>query len=238
MMNVISGNDPRDGHAGPRHQYRRDVSHTIKGMRIAFSPTLGYASVADDIATVVANAVEYLAEMGADVTEVDPGFSDPIDVMETLVFAGFARILRTLNGSQIALLDPGFLKAAERGLSLSLPNYQDAQEARANLKARMNEFHEKFELLITPTVPIAPFEAGKDVPDPRYEKWTDWSPFTYPFNLTQQPAASLPAGLDTSGLPVGLQIVGAQFADSTVLAVSQLLEKQLGLLAPPNNAAK
>jgi aspartyl-tRNA(Asn)/glutamyl-tRNA(Gln) amidotransferase subunit A len=92
----------------------------------------------------------------------------------------------------------------------------------------MAKFHEDCDLLITPTVPVAPFPVGRNVPDDTFEGWVDWSPFTYPFNLTQQPAASLPSDPDDQGLPVGLQLVGARYSDTTVLAAAYAIESRLG----------
>lgn len=90
----------------------------------------------------------------------------------------------------------------------------------------MGLFHERYDLLLTPTMPIAAFEAGREVPpgspSPR---WMSWTPFTYPFNMTQQPAASLPCGLTSGGLPVGLQVVGARHADALVMAACAAYEK-------------
>jgi aspartyl-tRNA(Asn)/glutamyl-tRNA(Gln) amidotransferase subunit A len=88
----------------------------------------------------------------------------------------------------------------------------------------MGDFHRTYDLLLTPTLPITAFEAGRETPDATSnQKWTGWTPFTYPFNLTQQPAASVPCGTDGSGLPVGAQLVGARHADALVLRASHAL---------------
>ena len=89
---------------------------------------------------------------------------------------------------------------------------------------------EGFDVLVTPTLPITAFEAGKLQPDDPDDKgkWVNWTPFTYPFNLTQQPAASVPCGLTTAGLPVGLQVVGRMFEDKTVLRVCSAYEAKAG----------
>jgi aspartyl-tRNA(Asn)/glutamyl-tRNA(Gln) amidotransferase subunit A len=89
----------------------------------------------------------------------------------------------------------------------------------------MNQFHEEYDLLLTPTLPLAAFEAGRECGDLMKEKrWTEWTPFTYPFNLTQQPAASVPCGLTSSGLPVGLHIVGPRYHDARVLRAARAFE--------------
>lgn len=235
MMEVITGQDTRDGYSGPTYATERSRSlDNLKGWRIAFSPNLGYVDVATDIASVVADSVKKLRALGAEVVEIDPGFTDPLNIFETLWFAGAGRILRGLSATQKQVLDPGFLEIAEIGQSITLERYLDAQEQRYNLTAKMAAFHKEFDLLVTPTLPIGPFAVGQNVPNSgRYAKWTDWTPFCYPFNLTQQPAASLPCGLDERGLPVGLHLVGARYQDHSVLNAAQLLESTFSRFTPP-----
>ena len=106
-------------------------------------------------------------------------------------------------------MDPGLVEIATAGEQISLLAYLAAVGQRGALGQQMRAFHERFELLLTPTVPIAAFQAGVELSDPsRQSRWIDWAPFSNPFNLTQQPAASVPCGLTAEGLPVGLQIVG------------------------------
>jgi aspartyl-tRNA(Asn)/glutamyl-tRNA(Gln) amidotransferase subunit A len=101
----------------------------------------------------------------------------------------------------------------------------DAVQKRGALGIQMNQFHEKYDLLLTPALPLAAFDAGREVADVMKERrWTEWTPFTYPFNLTQQPAASIPCGLTEAGLPVGLQIVGPRYADARVLRAARAFE--------------
>ena len=96
----------------------------------------------------------------------------------------------------------------------------------------MRRFHETYDLLLTPTLPLAAFEAGQERPDPVHQpRWINWAPFSNPFNLTQQPAASVPCGLSTAGLPVGLQIVGPMHADALVLRAARSFEASASLAA-------
>ena len=89
----------------------------------------------------------------------------------------------------------------------------------------MSRFHETWDLLLTPTLPIPAFEAGREVPDGCADpRWPSWTPFTYPFNLTQQPAATVPCGFTAAGLPLGLQIVGPRHADALVLRAARAYE--------------
>jgi len=171
------------------------------------------------VAKVVAQAVEGLVQLGAHVEQIDPGFSDPLDLFSTLWAAGAARLTGSMSEAQKHLLDPGLLHIAQRGERLSLNDFNTALEARAALVARMAAFHEHYDVLVSPMLPITAFAAGHNVPPGSgMDEWTQWTPFTYPFNLTQQPAASVPCGL-ANGLPVGLHVVAARFADEKVLRV-------------------
>jgi aspartyl-tRNA(Asn)/glutamyl-tRNA(Gln) amidotransferase subunit A len=122
-------------------------------------------------------------------------------------------------------MDPGLLEVLEEARGYSLTTYLQAVAARSRLAIRMEEFHERFDLLVTPSVPIAAFEAGREVPVAWPERrWPTWTPFSYPFNLTQQPALSVPCGFTSDGLPVGLQIVGGKYDDALVLRAGHAFE--------------
>lgn len=233
MMDVITRPDTRDGYGGLT--YKADGSgeaESLHGIRIGYSRNLGYADVAPDILRVTDAAVGQLRSLSADVVEIDPGFANPVEVFATFWFAGAARLIARMSEAQKDLLDPGFLECAIRGEGITLSEFKDAEQARFDLSAKMADFHESFDLLVTPTVAVAPFPVGMDKPD-GFSGWVDWTPFTFPFNLTQQPAASLPSGLDGAGLPVGLQLVGPRYHDAKVLGAARVIEKRLGRLTPP-----
>jgi aspartyl-tRNA(Asn)/glutamyl-tRNA(Gln) amidotransferase subunit A len=130
-------------------------------------------------------------------------------------------------------MDPGLLEVARAGEKFSVKEIQDAVQARGALGVLMNQFHPKYDLLLTPTLPLPAFEAGKEVADVVKERrWTDWSPFSYPFNLTQQPAASVPCGLTKAGLPAGLHIVGPKYGDALVLRAARAYEATRSMALP------
>ncbi|MFJ9180314.1 amidase [Streptomyces sp. NPDC102360] len=241
MMDVISGPDPRDWSAsGPPSGGFRDALHGgVRGLRVAYSPTLGgQVAVRPGVASVVRAAVTRLAELGAYVEEVDPDFTDPVEAFHTLWFSGAARVVQHLPASKRQLLDPGLREICTRGARYSALDYLAAVDARMELGRRMGAFHSTYDLLVTPTVPITAFEAGVEVPRRSgLRRWTGWTPFTYPFNLTQQPAASVPVGLDGDGLPVGLQLVAARHRDDLVLrSAHALYEAGVASHASPNTA--
>jgi aspartyl-tRNA(Asn)/glutamyl-tRNA(Gln) amidotransferase subunit A len=131
-------------------------------------------------------------------------------------------------------MDPGLVEIAAAGAALPLLDYLAAVKAREIMGVAMNQFHQRWDLLLTPTLPIPAFAAGREVPDGDARKrWTSWTPFTYPFNLTRQPAATVPCGLTKAGLPVGLQIVGALYDDARVLRAARAFEQARPWPFPP-----
>jgi aspartyl-tRNA(Asn)/glutamyl-tRNA(Gln) amidotransferase subunit A len=123
-------------------------------------------------------------------------------------------------------VDERFVACAERGRQRSATDVLQALADRAALHDRMRRFHERHDLLITPTMPITAFEAGRDMPaSGDFDgEWFGWSPYTWPFNVTGQPGASVPVGLDADGLPIGLQIIGPQGAEALVLRAARCVE--------------
>ncbi len=132
-------------------------------------------------------------------------------------------IMNAMSDTDRAKLDPGFVAMAEAGKGYSLGDYVTAVAARQDLANVMARFHEKYDLLLTPQMPTGAIEAGRVTPaDGSYgENWINWSPYTYPLNLPQQPAASVPCGFTSDGLPIGLQIVGPARQDHLVLRAAR-----------------
>lgn len=227
-LRVIAQPDHRDMTASLAGSLGPDAPASMKGMRIAWSPKLGGSVHLDpDVAALTAAAAKKFEAMGAIVEEVDPDFADPVDALNTLWFAGASLALQSYSAEQKARMDPGLVAIAEAGAKMTGAEYCEALLVKRNaLAVTMARFHERYDLLLTPSMPIPAFTVGQLMPDDnRYgDKWTGWSPFTYPFNLTQQPASSVPCGLTRSGLPVGLQIVGRFGEDLTVMMASQAFE--------------
>ncbi|MEA2178741.1 MAG: aspartyl-tRNA(Asn)/glutamyl-tRNA(Gln) amidotransferase subunit [Solirubrobacteraceae bacterium] len=215
MLDVMAEPDLRDWTALPPVGPLRGGEASVAGLRIAFSADLGYARVDPEVAALVARAAQRLEELGAHVERVDPGFADPRATFETLWFAGAARVVADIDADAV---DPGLARTARKGAAIGGLDYIRALQARDALGLRMSEFHATWDLLVTPTLPIPAFEAGTDVPAGSDEEdWTSWTPFTFPFNVTQQPAGTVPCGFTADGLPVGLQVVGPRYGDALVL---------------------
>ena len=204
----------------------------MRGLRIAWSPRLGHVKTLDaEIERLSAARRRRFEELGAVVEEVDPGIPDPLETLTTLWTAGAALALQPFGPEERARMDPGLVEAARHGERLSAAAYVDAfLNAAERRAARMAEFHQRYDLLLTPTLATEAFEVGRLTPaDGRFgEDWTAWTPYTYPFNISQQPAASVPCGLTAAGLPAGLQIVGPFGSDALVLRAARAYEALAG----------
>jgi aspartyl-tRNA(Asn)/glutamyl-tRNA(Gln) amidotransferase subunit A len=228
LIEVIARPDPRDWYAVAHGNLRPAMAEeaVLDGMRIALSRTLGYARVDPEIDALVADAAAWFADQGAIVEEVDTVFDDPLGIMVSLWSVALGMVVENMQESRQALLDPPILEIAAGAASLSATDYRRTEQAREALGRRMQLFHENYDLLITPQLPLTAFEAGREVPaNSGMTRWWEWSPFTYPFNLTQQPAATVPCGFASNGMPVALQMVASKFADAKVLRACRAYER-------------
>jgi len=227
LMDILSLPDSRDPSAlAPTvGTFRSQIQRDVRGLTIAYSPTLGFADVDPEVLAIVDAAARTLDEAGLAVTAADPEFDDPREAFELLWAAGAATMLSGFPSGTRERVDPGLQAVWEYGESISAVDYLGARNVAAGLGITMGAFHAAYDLLVTPTVPIPAFAAGHDVPPGSdLTSWAQWTPFTYPFNLTQQPAISIPVGKTANGLPVGLQIVGPRHSDDMVLAVARYAE--------------
>ncbi|MES2582135.1 MAG: amidase [Pseudomonadota bacterium] len=224
LLNTIAAPDVRDWTALPQdgRDWTADLQGGVKGLRIAFSARFAYATVDPGVAALVQHAVAQFEALGAVVDEVDPGFEDPAPILDVLAAERAIRVQRDFGDAGVALLDPGIQQAIQRALRFGLSDVLQAQEQRAALAMLMGRFHQRYDLLLSPVL---------SAPVPRLGIAPE-SPFCAVFNLTQQPAASVPIGLDSNGLPVGLQIVGPAHGDAVVLRAAKAFE-QLRPFATP-----
>jgi aspartyl-tRNA(Asn)/glutamyl-tRNA(Gln) amidotransferase subunit A len=230
MLNVLSQPDARDWTALPYAgiDWTQGLGAGVQGLRIAYSPRLGYVKHVDaEVAARVADAVKVFAGMGAQVSEVDPGFADCREIFWVHWTAGAYNLLRNMPREKFALLDPGLQQACASGSQHTLAQYLDAVNARGALGEHMKRFHQKYDLLLTPATAIPAFAAGMVAPErPAGEAdWTWWTPFSFPFNLTQQPAMSVPCGFSGDGLPIGLQLVGPMQREDLVLRAAHAYQQ-------------
>jgi aspartyl-tRNA(Asn)/glutamyl-tRNA(Gln) amidotransferase subunit A len=235
MLNMLARPDHRDPYSLPpeRRVYLDGIDDGVQGWRIAYSPDLGHAKVAPEIAACCAEAARRFEELGAHVEQVGRIFESPREALLTLWAAGSARVMAGFPEEKRRLADPGLIEVAARGERISAVEYVGADMARTALGVQMGAFHQQYDLLLTPMMPVPALPVGQDLNDPAEDMWIDWSPFSYPFNMTRQPAASIPCGLTRGGLPIGLQIVGPLYAEDRVLRAARAFEQTQPERRPP-----
>jgi aspartyl-tRNA(Asn)/glutamyl-tRNA(Gln) amidotransferase subunit A len=229
MMDVIAVPDERDRFSVPAEI--PPFSHAIlshpKRLRIAWTHDFGYAAVDPQVVSVVEQAIPAFAEIGWDVEEANPGFTDPVDIINTTIRAEHHVVAGDLLAAHPDLLDPGMKAFTQLGADMSALEYLRANQARTILCSQLAKFFEKYDLLVTPTVAVPPFALHsrfKEIAGRKVHP-IGWIAFTYPFNLTGNPAANVPCGWTADGLPIGLQIIGRRFADALVLQASAAFEQ-------------
>ena len=227
MLTVMSEPDPRDWGALPHDPvpYHQRLDRPLDGLRIAWSPTLGYARVADEVLDLCERAAQAFTRLGARVETVPRVFDNPHPTIARLRDAITGYAFASFGDDKLALMDPklaAIIRATRQPTPLA--EFLAVENERAQFGARMNAFHRDYPLLLTPAMAVPPFSTELDSP-PGYGETSEWSPFTAPFNFTRQPACSVPAGFTRSGLPVGLQIVGPMHADLLVLQAARAFEQ-------------
>jgi aspartyl-tRNA(Asn)/glutamyl-tRNA(Gln) amidotransferase subunit A len=233
MLTVMAEPDSRDWYALPydRADYTKSLNRGVKGLRIGYNADLGHVEVDPEVAAAVAAGAKLFHRLGARVEEADPGqgasiFRDSHEFFTVHWNAGAANALSAYTAKQRAGMDPGLQEIAAIGEGYTALQYLAAVKRREELGVAMNRFHLKYDLLLTPAVPIPAFAAGRETPEKSgMKRWTEWTPFTYPFNLTRQPAAVVPCGLTKAGLPVALQLVGPMYGEAVVLQAARAFEK-------------
>jgi len=229
LLAAMQGRDQRDPYHHGDRQPPPDGAWDLKGTRIAFTATLGGSRARPAVAQVVEAAAAHFRDLGASVTVEDPAFADPLPVYRTLLDSGMAAIAAAMSPAQRALLDDSFRPSLERGEKVTGVALRLALEARGALIRHMEAFHARYDLLVTPTNPTTAYPHGsrEPVPEPG-DGYSATVCFTFPFNITGQPAISVPCGTTPDGLPVGLQIVGPVGRDDRVLRAAEAFETLSG----------
>lgn len=229
MMDVIALPDERDRFSIPAEL--QPFSHAIQShprrIRLGWTRDLGYAPVDPQVVQLTEQATTAFREIGWEVEEASPGFADPCEIFNVIIRAENHLVAKELLATHAELLDPGMRTFTQTGAAITAFEYLRANQERATLSAQLARFFERYDLLVTPTLAVPPFTintrpekiAGREIHS------LSWLAFTYPFNLTGNPAASVPCGWTVEGLPVGLQIVGRRFADALVLQASAAFEQ-------------
>jgi Asp-tRNA(Asn)/Glu-tRNA(Gln) amidotransferase A subunit family amidase len=232
MMEVMAGPDDRDSLSlpGGKFNYGEEMKKGVQGLRIAWSRDLGHVVVDPVVQEATEDATRLFSKMGCKVEEASPDFPLMHDAYQLLFAADCAAAIGTQLDEWKDRLDPGLVKLTEIGLKASAVDYVRAVNRCHVLWERLQPFFAKYDLLLTPTLPLPPFPVGMNWPKEVIGQKVhplNYLGFTYPFNLTGQPAASLPCAWTADGLPIGLQIVGRPFEDLTVLKAAAAFEETL-----------
>jgi aspartyl-tRNA(Asn)/glutamyl-tRNA(Gln) amidotransferase subunit A len=229
MLEVMSGPHPMDHttlEAWPAH-YATRLGEGVKGKRIAYSPDLGHARVDPEVAELVKAAVARFTELGAIVEEVPtPWAKDGPDLVRFFWPAHLARLVGKLPEWE-SRMDPGLVACIKAGADATVEDYMLARERKMAYVTAIHRWFENWDFLLTPAVSVAAFPAELLMPahwPSHIWDWVSWAEFSYPFNMSWNPAASVPCGFTAEGLPVGLQVVGRRFDDLGVLQAAAAFE--------------
>jgi len=228
MLDAMKGPDSRDWYSLPADgvsYFDRVREGSLKGKRVALSPTLGYAEPAPAVRQAVENAAKVFTDLGAIVESADPFTESPMAIFQTLALGGFWALYRSMTPEKIAVMDPGLVATCREGKAVTQEQLIDALSKRAVLGAQMRQFFDRYDILLSPTMPIAAAYAeprSDGQPDPA--NYRDWLSYTWAFNLTRNPSASIPCGM-TNGLPIGLMVTGPLYDDLGVLQACHAYEQ-------------
>ena len=233
-LNVMAGPNPRDWRSLPAdpRDHTIGLDDGVRGWKIGLSLDFGHVTADAEVRALVAAAARRFADLGAHVEDVGPLIEPLQNSFEPLWIGSFATRLRQIPSQLHGKLDPGFRAAAEKGLTVTLADYAKAYEAKSKLARDLALWHEKFDMLLAPVTPTAAPPVETLYNSEAFPRWTKGAPYTLPCNLTGQPAASMPAGLTATGLPVGIQIIGPPRADHLVLRAMRALESASGWTWP------
>ena len=209
--------DPRDWLAG--------IEDGVAGLRVAVLRRPGFDAPVDwQGIAAVEQAAQFLVDAGAEVAEADCDLPDVRDIFGRIWGVALARLVAGIPESRRHMLDHGLLDVAAHAGDFSAIAFMDAEAMRISAAHAMARFHQRYDLLLCPTVPTPPPLAEAPTVDPVAALWTSWAPWTFAFNLTRQPAISVPMGFGDRGLPRSVQLAGPLYRDDLVLRAARALE--------------
>jgi aspartyl-tRNA(Asn)/glutamyl-tRNA(Gln) amidotransferase subunit A len=228
LLTAVAGFDRRDPFSVAERvpDFVAACDMPVKGMRAAWSPTFGYAQPDAEVVSLCEMAVKALEDQGCEIELVETVMEgNPSDMWMAEFYAGVGTRLKDVLANESEILDPAVVDVLSGALDQSLEEYYAKVFARYEFRERMRAFFDSFDLLLSPTLPVPAFDVGLNVPPQIPEaNIISWVAYTYPFNLTGYPAASVPAGFTSDGLPVGLQIVAGPLREVDIFAASAAVE--------------
>ncbi len=230
MLQALAGPDDRDMTSidcAPE-DYLARLDDGVAGLKVAYSPDLGYLKVDREVAQTVRDAVGAFEDLGCRVETVDPGWGDPTEMERCLFASHLAGMYGDFLAQWESRMDPGLVAIIRHGQRYSATDYCKAFAERIAFCDRVRSLFDRYDLLVTPALSVAAFPAERLMPghwEAHEWDWLRWAGFSYPFNLSWLPAATCPCGFTAQRLPVGLQIVAARNRDLRVLQASRAFEQ-------------
>ena len=238
MLDAMKGPDSRDWYSLPDDgiAYRDRVRDgAMKGKRVALSPTLGYAEPSPAVRAAVEAAAKVFADQGAVVEHADPFTESPLPIFQTLALGGFWALIRSMTPEKIAVMDPGLVATCRAGEAVTQEQLIEALGNRAVLGAAVRQFFDRYDILLSATMPVvAAYADPRSDGEPNPANYRDWLTYTWAFNLTRNPSASIPCGF-AEGLPIGLMVTGPLYDDLGVLQACRAYEQAVGAMWPSAN---
>lgn len=235
MLTAMARYDLRDPFCLPDdgRDWRDGIEDGVSGLSVGVLRRPGFDAPVDaEGVAAVERAAAILAEAGASVEQTDPDLPDTSQVFGRVWGAALARLVGTLPEQLRGLLDPGILEVAQSQGGMTAVAFMDSEAMRATTAHTMARLHQRFDLVLCPTVPAGPPLADMPTTDPVRALWTSWAPWTFTFNLSRQPAITMPLGLGENGMPRAVQLAAAQYRDDLVLRAARVLELAEPVLLP------
>ena len=227
MLSAMARYDLRDPFCLPDdgRDWRDGIEAGVAGLTVGLLSSPGFDAPVDaDGIAAVERAAALLADAGAVVEQADAALPDTSEVFGRVWGAALARLVASLPSQLVGLLDPGIREVAATLGGMSAVQFMEAEAMRAAAGHAMARLHQRFDLVLCPSVPAGAPLADAPTVDPVRALWTAWAPWTFTFNLTRQPAISVPLGLRSDGLPNSVQLAAAQYRDDLVLRAARVLE--------------
>jgi len=232
MLEVIAGFDARDAVSLPQPaRHFSTEPGSLDGLRIAYTPDWGYASVHPQVRASFAAALDTLADRGAEILPVSKGLDPDLleGVLQPIGFTEQAAAVASRTPEVLALSEPEFRAVVAQGRGYSGTDYVEALHRRALLRNTLLGLFSECDAVATPTVAVTAFAAGDigvdEIDGRAVNKHLGWSPFSWPVNLAGLPAASVPCGFDSAGLPIGLQLMGPMLGEPVLFRIAAALEE-------------
>lgn len=226
MLGAMAGRDAADWQQGPAVlPPLAEGLRRFAGARIGFWSEPPCSAVDSEIAATVAAIIDDLARLGATVTPIILPGHDLLGQFNAHWYVGAATRAASLTPEQRSKLDPGLQDVVAMGERYGAVALSKAMAERAAFGRAMDALAERFDIIVSPATAVLPFPVGLEVPpDSGLARWVEWAGFSFPINLSQQPAAVVPCGRSEEGLPIGLQIIAGRGEDSRVLDFAQAFE--------------